>query len=92
MSYPVDDEDQEAVDNAPLGISRDRFNIPNLDNITRCASPDLQDVLVGGDTICEIQTEVGTGELNLAGRALGPNLLGQTGETLPDLHLDPVSD
>jgi hypothetical protein len=80
------------VNNAPLEISRNSFDIPKLVNITRCASPDLQDVLVGGNTIGEIQTEVGTSELNLAGRALGPNLLGQTGETLPDFHLDPVSD
>jgi hypothetical protein len=74
--------------NAPL---RENINIPELVNIWRSASPNLQDILVSGVAIGEIQTEVGTVELNLVASKLAPSLLGQTVETLPDLHLDTVS-
>jgi hypothetical protein len=70
----------------------DNINIPELVNIRRSASPNLQDILVSGVAVGEVQTEVGTVELNLIARELPPSLLGQTVETLPDLHLDTIGD
>ena len=47
--------------------------------------------MVGLVAVCEVQAEVGTGELDGAGRGDGcPSLLRQIGEALPNLHLEAV--
>jgi hypothetical protein len=51
----------------------------------------LKDVTIGGVTVCQMQAEVGVGELDLAALKLVPCLLGQPAEAFPDLHLDSIS-
>jgi hypothetical protein len=61
-----------------------------LIQISYTASPNLHDILVGFDPVCEVKAEIRRRQFDGTRCNGRPALLRQVSEALPDFHLDTI--